>query len=252
MKTTFRKVAPVLWSEPHDPSTYGEIDLDLTEVEAAQKENPFHILSVLFKALNEGYKAEPQVNSQVRFLKVVPRKDFCISLMVPHQEGDLCFSTLRELEDKGILQIDIALKAELAKVRKNKGVQEFYRLFKILNFTPRILIFIITPLLRFLLSRDYFKIPWVPRAPFGAMIVSNVGSLGFDRALLPLVSLTKASVLVSFGRVSKKPMVFENQVRVGSSVTVGFNLDHRIMDGFHAQRFIVAFKAVFENPKKYL
>ena len=79
-----------------------------------------------------------------------------------------------------------------------------------------------------------------------------MGTLGFQRALLPLVPLTRAAVMISFGLVEKRALVVNNELQIRSCVTIGFNLDHRIMDGFHAQRFLSAFKKVFEKPENYL
>lgn len=251
MNTTFRRLAPHLWRDAKDPSTYGEVDLDLSEVDQLQKTHSVHFLAVLFKALSEGYKAVPQVNSEVRLWKITARKEFAISLMVPHKIDDLCFATLRHLDSKNILQIDSELKKQLADVRSQNGVAEYHSLFAVLNFIPRFLLPLLSALLRFFISRDLFKIPLVPRRPFGSIIVSNVGSLGFQRAFLPLVAFTRASVMVSVGRLEKRALVVDDSVSVRHCVTIGFNLDHRIMDGFHAQKFIAAFKDVFKSPQKY-
>ncbi len=251
MNTTFRRLAPHLWRDAKDPSTYGEVDLDLTSVDQLQKSQPVHFLAVLFKALSEGHNAVPQVNSEVRLWRITARKEFAISLMVPHRTDDLCFATLRHLQNKNILQIDGELKEQLAAIRAENGVAEYHSLFTVLNWIPRFLLPFLSSVLRFFISRDFFKIPLVPRRPFGSIIVSNVGSLGFQRAFLPLVAFTRASVMVSVGRLEKRPLVIEDAVLVRHCVTIGFNLDHRIMDGFHAQKFIAAFKDVFKNPQKY-
>lgn len=252
MNTTFRRIAPHLWKNAKDPSTYGEVDIDLSAVELLQKKIPIHLLAILFKAIAEAYKGVPQVNSEIRHWKVCPKKTFAISLMVPHEQDDLCFATLSEVDQKNMSQIDADLRKKLQHIRSHDGVLEYKKLFSILKWIPRFILPLLTPVLEHLMSRDYFKIPFIPRKPFGSIIVSNVGTLGFQRALLPLVPLTRATVMISLGLVEKRALVVENSVQIRSCVTIGFNLDHRIMDGFHAQRFLTAFKKVFEQPENYL
>ncbi len=252
MRTSFRHLAPFLWKDAFDPSTYGEVDLDLSFVERFQEKNNVSLRSILLKALAEGYSAVPQVNSLVRWGRVRPRSFFAMSLMVPHENEDLCFLTFHELHKKTILQIDSELKDQLQKLRHHDGVASFKTTMTLIKNLPRFLFVFLVPVLRWLLRIDLFKIPFVPRRPFGALVVSNVGTLGFHRGLLPLVPLTDASVMVALGLVEKRPMVVDDKVVIHSGVTIGFNLDHRIMDGFHAARFIAAFKEVFMNPEKYL
>ncbi|MBY0383993.1 2-oxo acid dehydrogenase subunit E2 [bacterium] len=252
MNTTFRRIAPHLWKNAKDPSTYGEVDIDLSAVEVLQKKIPIHLLAVLFKAIVEAYKVVPQVNSEIRRWKVYPKKTFAISLMVPHEKDDLCFATLPDMGQKSMSQIDSDLRKKLQQIRSQDGVLEYKKLFSVLQWIPRFVLPILAPILQYLMSRDFFKIPLIPRQPFGSIIVSNVGTLGFQRALLPLVPFTQASVMISLGLVEKRPLVIEDAVQIRSCVTIGFNLDHRIMDGFHAQRFLSAFKKVFEQPESYL
>ncbi len=251
MNTTFRRLAPYLWKDAKDPSTYGEVDLDLTPFEKVKSEQSISLLAVVLKALSEGYRAVPQVNSSIRSWRVQQRKHFSISLMVPHQKDDLCFVTFRDLHLKSLSQIHQELRTQLDQIRSQDGVQEYALLFSVLKKIPRFLLFLLEPLLRFILKRDLFKIPLIPRHPFGAIIVSNVGTLGFQRALLPLVTFSGAAVMVSLGLVEKRPLCVENAIEARTCVTIGFNLDHRIMDGYHAQRFILAFKAVFQTPEKF-
>lgn len=252
MNTTFRRIAPHIWKDAKDPSTYGEVDIDLSAVELLQSKTQVHLLAVLFKAISEAYRGVPQVNSEIRHWKVYPKKLFAISLMVPHEQDDLCFATLTEVDKKNISQINSDLRQKLQQIRSHDGVLEYKKLFSVLKWIPRFILPILTPILQYFMSRDFFKIPLIPRQPFGSIIVSNVGTLGFQRALLPLVPLTRASVMISLGLVEKRALVVDNSVQIRSCVTIGFNLDHRIMDGFHAQKFLSSFKKVFENPESYL
>jgi pyruvate/2-oxoglutarate dehydrogenase complex dihydrolipoamide acyltransferase (E2) component len=251
MNTTFRRLAPYLWRDAKDPSTYGEVDVDLTAFEKLKKEKSISLLAVLLKALSEGYRAVPQVNSTISFGRVKTRSYFAISLMVPHQTDDLCFATFHDLQIKEISQIHKELREQLDHIKSQNGVRDYKKLFSVLKIVPRFLLPLLVPLLRFLLKWDLFKVPLVPRRPFGAMIVSNVGTLGFHRVLLPLVPFSGAAVMVSLGLVENRPISVDNKVESRPCVTVGFNLDHRIMDGFHAQKFITAFKDVFTQPDKY-
>lgn len=251
MNTTFRRLAPYLWKDAKDPSTYGEVDIDLTAFEKIKSTQSISLLAVLLKALGEGYRAVPQVNSTIRSWRLHPRKHFSISLMVPHNTDDLCFATFRDLHLKSILQIHQELRSQLDQIRTENGVKEYMTLFAILRRLPRFVLFLLEPILRFVLKRDLFKMPLIPRHPFGSIIVSNVGTLGFQRALLPLVSFSGAAVMVSLGLVEKRALCVENSIQARSCVTIGFNLDHRIMDGFHAQRFIAAFKGVFSRPEEF-
>ena len=44
MNTTFRRIVPHLWKDAKDPSTYGKVDIDLSQVELMLKKNSIHLL----------------------------------------------------------------------------------------------------------------------------------------------------------------------------------------------------------------
>lgn len=85
----------------------------------------------------------------------------------------------------------------------------------------------------------------LPRDPFGSVIVTNVGSLGIKKALVPLVPLTRAGLLISIGQITREPVVVMDKIEIRDIMHFGVTFDHRLFDGAQAAKMIRDFEAFF-------
>jgi pyruvate/2-oxoglutarate dehydrogenase complex dihydrolipoamide acyltransferase (E2) component len=88
----------------------------------------------------------------------------------------------------------------------------------------------------------------VPRDPFGAAVVSSIGSLGLESALIPLVAYSAAPIVIAAGAVTDEPVVEGDKVVPGKVMRIGATFDHRIIDGSHAAVMVAAIRRTIEEP----
>jgi pyruvate dehydrogenase E2 component (dihydrolipoamide acetyltransferase) len=76
--------------------------------------------------------------------------------------------------------------------------------------------------------------------------VSNLGMLGVD-SFTAIINPPEAGIL-AVGRIEKRPVVKNDEVGIGSMLTLTLSVDHRIVDGALAARFIAQIRHHLENP----
>ena len=81
----------------------------------------------------------------------------------------------------------------------------------------------------------------------GTFTVSNLGSYGIDQ--FDAIINPPQSVILSVGRVMKKPVVTEaGELAVGERLNLGVSCDHRVVDGAIGAAFLASLKSLIENP----
>jgi len=76
--------------------------------------------------------------------------------------------------------------------------------------------------------------------------LTNYGSIGGIFAT-PVINFPEAAIL-GIGRIVKKPVVKDNQVVVGFVLPLSLSVDHRIVDGGEASRFINLIMEYLSDP----
>ena len=236
--TVFRKLAPFVWTQASAAATYSSVTVDVSAWDQYLREKKISIVGIVILALKYGYKEESALSSYVSFRKVKTKNHFSVSVMAPHKGEDLSFITLKDIQNKNEIEILSELSLAIQNLDQLGYVEQFDKTYTILSYIPHWMLFFLFPMVRIFIHK--IKIPWLPHKPFGDVIVSNVGSLGFDSAFLPLTQLARSSVMLSIGKLN------ENKLQLG------FTMDHRLMDGFHAQRFMNGFLPIFKNPPELI
>lgn len=80
----------------------------------------------------------------------------------------------------------------------------------------------------------------------GTITVSNLGSYGID-SFDAIVNPPQAAIL-SVGGISKKPVVVDDEIKIGLRMNLGLSCDHRVVDGAVAAQFLSEIKKLIENP----
>jgi pyruvate dehydrogenase E2 component (dihydrolipoamide acetyltransferase) len=80
--------------------------------------------------------------------------------------------------------------------------------------------------------------------------VTNLGGFGID-AFTPILQLPQCAVL-GVGRIVREPIVLDNQVLPGDTMTLSLTFDHRVLDGAPAARFLDVLRDCIEQPGQWL
>ena len=81
-------------------------------------------------------------------------------------------------------------------------------------------------------------------------MVTNIGSLGLDTALL--VPYSKVPVLIAVGESKLRPWVVDGQLAVRPILRLCATFDHRLIDGVHASHMSRTVQKIFADPEREL
>jgi len=80
----------------------------------------------------------------------------------------------------------------------------------------------------------------------GTFTLTNYGSIGGIYAT-PVINFPQTGIL-GIGRILKKPVVKDNQIVVGNVLPLSLSVDHRVIDGGEASRFINRIMEFLSDP----
>jgi pyruvate dehydrogenase E2 component (dihydrolipoamide acetyltransferase) len=80
----------------------------------------------------------------------------------------------------------------------------------------------------------------------GTFTLTNLGAYEID-AFTPIINPPEGAVL-GVGRIVKKPVVRDDELRPGMTVVLSLTFDHRLVDGGPAARFLQRIKTLVEKP----
>jgi hypothetical protein len=240
----FRKVAIATWNAGGDPSVYGFLEFDVSHMQDISSPMPYVI-----KALASTMKDHRELNAIIRFGRIFYREQIDISVLINIVEGkgkDLSFATLENVDQMDIKDIAKAVAGSADLIRQRKDPKLGVAL-KLVKYIPVLLVRLLLNVYSYISHDLNISLAWLklPANPFGAVIVTNVGSLGINKALVPLVPFTRAAALVSIGKILQEPKVINNEIVIRKIMHLGVTFDHRYFDGSHAATMIRDFQAHF-------
>ncbi|MFW5831940.1 MAG: 2-oxo acid dehydrogenase subunit E2, partial [Prolixibacteraceae bacterium] len=83
---------------------------------------------------------------------------------------------------------------------------------------------------------------------FGSYVISNIGSLGLDSGYGALIPSANVSIVMILGRVTKKPVVVNDEIVSRRILSLSATLDHRVVDGSHGGKLFRFIKQMVKNP----
>lgn len=254
----WRRVAIASWSRPHDPTTYGVLELDasaaLRYLEDLRERTGVRVtlLALVVKALAHVMAQEPASTRMLKFGRWVDRESLDIFVQVNRDGRDLSGAKLVDVPSKGMTDLARELSERAESLRAERSAESLRRATSVTDRLPMLLL----PLALWIqdrLAHDWgIGIPalGIYPDPFGSAMVTNVGSLGLDLALPPVPPISRCSLVVALGRVTEKPWVLEGEVVARPVLSLGVALDHRALDGAQASRMAQAFTAVLADPER--
>lgn len=244
-KTIFRKVALSVWKSAADPSVYGFVELDLTDSLIQGTPLPYIIKSLSIVMLKY-----PDLNSILRWGSIYHRRNVNISVLVdiPNiKKNDLSLSTLENVDQMSLENIHEKLHSSVKLIRRKEDPQLGYML-KLIEVLPLFLIKSLLNIYSFLVYelKTNLNLKNIPKNPFGSVIITNVGTLGITKALVPLVPLTRSVMLISVGKAIDEVKVINGNIEIRKIIHLGVTYDHRFFDGAHAALMLNEFQKQFE------
>jgi len=80
----------------------------------------------------------------------------------------------------------------------------------------------------------------------GSITLSNLGMFGISE-FAAIINPPQASIL-AVGKIVKKPLVENNEIRVGNTLKSTLSADHRVLDGAVAGKLLKDFNDILEDP----
>lgn len=80
----------------------------------------------------------------------------------------------------------------------------------------------------------------------GTFTISNLGMFGVDRFYA--IITPPQSCILSVSAMAQRPIVRDGQIGVGAMTTLGLSVDHRVLDGVKAARFLGELRRLLEHP----
>jgi pyruvate/2-oxoglutarate dehydrogenase complex dihydrolipoamide acyltransferase (E2) component len=256
----FRKIAIGTWSRPGDPSVYGTIELRMEQAleylakfreKTGQHATVTHLVG---RAVGAVLREVPDANAILRRSRIYLREDVAVFFQVAMTDQgsgkvDLSGMTIHEVDRKSLRDICVEMNAQAEKVRarKDENLEKSRELFHRLPYP------FIKPLLNAMSYAFYTlnldpKLAGMPKDPFGAAMVTNVGSLGLDTAYAPLVPYSRVPILIALGAVKDQAVVENGAIKVGKVMKVNVTFDHRFIDGVHASKMSAVMREWMEHP----
>jgi pyruvate dehydrogenase E2 component (dihydrolipoamide acetyltransferase) len=259
--SAFRKVAIGTWQSAGDPSVYSVMTLDvkpaLLYIEKLQvlSEHKVTMTHFIGKAVAQVLSQHPELNCILRWGSLYPRRDVDIFFQVATDTkgNDLSGYTLRQADKKSITDIAREI-GEGAKRIRTQGDPDYKKMKSSIKLLPGWLSWWVIQLTAFVQYNLNLWSPLIgtPKDAFGSIMITNIGSLGLDFALAPLVPYSRTPCVLTLGAIRESPIVKNGAVEVGQVIDLGVTFDHRLIDGMHASKMAKLLKSIFANPTEFL
>lgn len=265
--TSYRKVALGTWRDAYDPSTYCLVEFDMTQARSflvnynKTVRTPIKVAHLVAQAFSLAVYLQPQINCLFRGKSLYRRKtvDAFHQVVVLGKGKDRFKSPdLSGVSIKGTEFLSLEEKVEeLYRHVKNArdGKTEASQVQR--KLIPNIPNFFMGPFLSlssFLVYVLNIKLPFlgITEDPFGSFMLSDTASIGAPNAFIPIVPYSRCGLLISTGKVYKKPVVVDDEIVIREVLPLSITFDHRLVEGFQMAEMYRVVKMAFENPEKYL
>ena len=251
----WRKVAASIYKKPTDSKIFGQVELDVTELEefvAEKRKKGIKVTLTHFftMAAARALRYEvPELNAYVRRGSIISRErvDAMVSLLM---DGSEMGSVRVDNADQLTMEEFAALISEgIKNARKGNHSKTMDMKGTLARIPWPFRVWVINVLRLYTISwgNTIRKFGLTPDS-FGSFIVSNIGTLGLGIGFPALMPFSNVSFVLMIGAVDKKPWVVNDEIRIRKIITLGAALDHRLCDGSHGGRLFHYLKYITKNP----
>lgn len=166
---------------------------------------------LLVKAAGEALKLNPALNASLQNGKIVQYKSINIGVAVGTDKG-LFVPVIKNVQDKSLMEVSDELKGLIKKINEGK------------------------------IAADDFA--------GGTFTLSNMGMFNVDM-MTPIINTPQAAIL-SIGATRRELVVEDDDtIKIKPMTTLSLTIDHAVMDGLPAARFLETFQSVMLNPSGF-
>jgi pyruvate dehydrogenase E2 component (dihydrolipoamide acetyltransferase) len=252
----WRKVASTIYKKPTDSKIYGSVEIDVTELEKfiSQKRKEgvkttltYVMTLIIGRAIGQEV---PELNSYVRRGKIVPRPqvDGMVSVLLPG--GQMGSVKIENADQITIAEMAEEIKSKIDESRQgneNKTMQSK----NMLSSVPWPFRSWLFKLYKTVTIHWGISLPFLGLSAnsFGSYVISNIGSVGLDTGYAALLPSANVSIVMILGRVIKKPVVINDEIKIRRILQLSATLDHRVVDGSHGGKLFRFIKQMVKNPQ---
>lgn len=257
--STWRKIAISSWTRANDPQTYGLLKFKADEIEKLIKKYQIDygvklsLTQIVGKALAMTINDLPEINGIIRGQNLYQREtvDIFFQVALDRKGADLSGLVIREANDKSLKEISSLMRGEAKDIRSGND-QTFNKVKKSIKKTPSVFMNLTLGILDFILYRCnlWSSLLGVKKDPFGSAMVTNVSQFGIEHGFVPIPTISHVPLVLAVFGIKEEPAVENSQVFACKTLTIGATLDHRIVDGVYAGRFVQTLKSYLEDPVK--
>lgn len=259
----FRKIAIGTWRNAGDPSVYGSVEVDMEASlaylqafrEATGKRAT--VTHLVARAVGQVLHDHPDANAILRWNRVYLRDEVTLFMQVAMQDEatgapDLSGITLRDPHRKSLVELvdEVEEKARKVRARRDPSLERSRGLFR---YLPHLLLNPVLDAMAFLSYDLNLDLSWagLPKDPFGAVMITNLGSLGLDAAFVPLIPYSRVPLLLALGAVQETAVVRDGALCARRTMKVNATFDHRFLDGVHVAAMARTLRAWLESPEAH-
>ncbi|HYO57414.1 MAG TPA: 2-oxo acid dehydrogenase subunit E2 [Archangium sp.] len=248
------------YRSPRDPSAYVALEVRMERALAymeafrSRSGQRLTVTHLVAKAAADALRRYPEANALLRWNRPWLRKrvSVCVMVVQPEHLGrvDLTTATVPDADALSLQGFAAAMEERVQRVRHRRdavierGKRRSYRV-------PGLLMNTVLRLLSFVWFTLNVDLAWVgmPRDPFGSVAISNVGSLGLERAWLAMVPYTRVALYLASGAVRDIPVLEGDSLVPGKGMTLSCTFDARLLDPELVSRVLRHIGAALEDPE---
>lgn len=259
----FRKIAIGTWRNAGDPSVYGCVEVDMEAAlaylqafrEATGKR--ITVTHLVARAMAQVLHEHPEANAILRWNKIYLRDEVTLFMQVAMKDEvtgapDLSGITLRDAHRRSLSELvdEVEDKARRVRERRDPSLERSRGLFR---YLPHLLLNDFLRVVAFLSYDLNMDLSWagMPKDPFGAAMITNIGSLGLDAAYVPLIPYSRVPLLLALGAVKETAVVRDGALCARRVMKVHATFDHRFLDGVQAAAMSRTLRDWLEAPQAH-
>lgn len=254
LMTTRRRMTIATWKPPREGVIYGMLTLDATEVlnyiDRARETTgeKVTITSFVGAAVGRALALEPTLNGYIAWGKYYNYDDVSVSFLVQVDGGkQLAQVRVADIDTMSPADVAVKLQGGASHIRSGKDAN-FKKSAGIASKAPTWALRRIFNLAGFMTVAMGKPFGGQPAYPFGAAIITSVGMLGVDVALVPPTPFARVPLYVAVGAIRDMVFAIDGKPEVRKGITITATMDHRFVDGFQAATVARAFRRFFEEP----
>ena len=226
---------------------------------------------------NDNHKIEGEVIVPSNMRKVIAKRTLEAKQQIPHfyltveSNVDKLIELRKKINENNSIKIsinDLIVKAIGLAMKKNPNTNVYWhndKIIKLNDIDVSVAVAIddglITPIIKGVNSKGIIQISDEIRKlaklaktnslkpdqyTGGSITVSNLGMFGISE-FAAIISPPQASIL-AIGNINQKPIVKNNEIRVGNTLKSTLSADHRVLDGAVAAKLLKDFNNIIEEP----